>query len=87
MAQTPNYNLSQPVGADPDEFLVHWGAVTGAVQDIVVRHGGSISAEHGLGKLKKDDILRYKSAVEIELMRKIKRTLDPTGIMNPGKVL
>jgi len=51
------------------------------------RFGGSISAEHGLGQLKRAEIQRYKSALELELMRKLKRALDPHGIMNPGKVL
>ncbi len=49
--------------------------------------GGSISAEHGIGQLKREELLRYKSPVEIALMRAIKRTLDPLGLMNPGKVL
>jgi len=53
----------------------------------VARFGGSISAEHGLGQLKRDEIQRYKSPLELELMRKLKRALDPHGIMNPGKVL
>jgi FAD/FMN-containing dehydrogenase len=49
--------------------------------------GGSISAEHGIGQLKREELLRYKSPVEIEMMRAIKRALDPQGLMNPGKVL
>jgi FAD/FMN-containing dehydrogenase len=57
------------------------------VHDAVARFGGSISAEHGLGQLKRDEILRYKSGIEMELMRSIKRALDPHGIMNSGKVL
>jgi FAD/FMN-containing dehydrogenase len=57
------------------------------VHDSVAAFGGSISAEHGLGQYKRDEILRYKSKVEMELMRSIKRALDPLGIMNPGKVL
>jgi FAD/FMN-containing dehydrogenase len=57
------------------------------VHDNVARFGGSISAEHGLGQLKREEIRRYKSPLELELMRKIKRALDPHGIMNPGKVL
>ena len=51
------------------------------------RLGGSISAEHGIGALKRDELPHYKSALELDLMRAIKRTLDPRGIMNPGKVL
>ena len=48
---------------------------------------GSFAAEHGIGELKRESLLRYKSDVEIDLMRRLKRTLDPAGIMNPGKVL
>ena len=55
------------------------------VHDIVVAHGGSISAEHGIGVLKRHEARRYKSQTELELMAKIKRALDPKGIMNPGK--
>ena len=62
-------------------------AVNRIVHDSVARFAGSISAEHGLGQLRRDEIRRYKSPVELELMRAIKRTLDPLGIMNPGKVL
>jgi FAD/FMN-containing dehydrogenase len=57
------------------------------VHDSVHAHGGSISAEHGVGQLKRDQLLRYKSALELSLMRSIKNALDPLGIMNPGKVL
>ena len=61
--------------------------VNRVVHDSVAEFGGSISAEHGIGQYKRDEILRYKSPVEIELMRAVKRALDPLGIMNPGKVL
>ena len=57
------------------------------VYDVVCRLGGSISAEHGIGALKRDKLPLYKAALELELMRAIKNTLDPRGIMNPGKVL
>jgi FAD/FMN-containing dehydrogenase len=57
------------------------------VHDIVARFNGSISAEHGLGKLKREEITRYKSALELDMMRRVKAALDPAGIMNPGKVL
>ena len=61
--------------------------VNRVVHDIVAEFGGSISAEHGLGQYKRDEILRYKSPVELDLMRAVKRAVDPLGIMNPGKVL
>jgi FAD/FMN-containing dehydrogenase len=54
---------------------------------VVAKLHGSISAEHGLGQLKREEIIRYKTPLEMELMRSIKRTLDPNGLMNPGKVL
>jgi len=57
------------------------------VHDIAHDLGGSISAEHGLGRLKRDEVLRYKSDVEMDLMRTMKRALDPKNIMNPGKVI
>jgi FAD/FMN-containing dehydrogenase len=57
------------------------------VHDIVARYHGSISAEHGLGQLRNEEVRRYKPAIEFELMQKIKAALDPKGIMNPGKVL
>jgi FAD/FMN-containing dehydrogenase len=57
------------------------------VHDLVAAHGGSISAEHGIGQLKRDELARYKSALELELMRRVKDALDPQGLMNPGKVL
>ena len=55
------------------------------VHDLVIAHGGSISAEHGIGQAKRAEIQRYKDPVEINLMQKIKNALDPLGIMNPGK--
>ena len=57
------------------------------VHDLVHAHQGSISAEHGLGQLKREEILRYKDPIEMEMMRAVKRALDPLGLMNPGKVL
>jgi D-lactate dehydrogenase (cytochrome) len=82
-----HYNVSAPEGVAPDVFAMHTVAINRIVHDSVARLGGSISAEHGLGQLKREEIRRYKSSLELELMRKIKRTLDPHGIMNPGKVL
>jgi len=82
-----HYNPLQPEGADKQAFLDRWQNVAVVVHDIVDRMGGSISAEHGLGRLKRDEIERYKSPVELGMMRAIKQTLDPNGIMNPGKLL
>ena len=82
-----HFNPSQPVGADKERFLAQWESVNRIVHDIAAELGGSISAEHGLGRMKREEITHYKSALEIELMRSLKRTLDPKGILNPGKVL
>jgi FAD/FMN-containing dehydrogenase len=75
------------VGMDKQKFLGEWHALNWVVFDVVLKHGGSISAEHGIGQLKRDDMLRIKSPVELEMMRGVKAMLDPKGIMNPGKVL
>ena len=82
-----HYNIAQPPGMAKAEFLARWDDLTHAVQDIVIELGGSISAEHGIGELKRADLARVKSAVEMDLMRRIKASLDPKGILNPGKVL
>ncbi len=82
-----HYNVSAPPGQDADGFLLAQPAVNLIVHDSVHRHGGSISAEHGLGALKRDEIRRYKSATEMDMMQAIKRALDPLNLMNPGKVL
>jgi D-lactate dehydrogenase (cytochrome) len=82
-----HYNVSQPVGADTAAFLARWHEVNQAVFAIVMRLGGSISAEHGIGALKRDDLPLVKDKVAMQLMRSIKTLLDPLGIMNPGKVL
>jgi FAD/FMN-containing dehydrogenase len=82
-----HYNVSQPVGAKPADFLARWHEVNAVVFDIVLRMGGSSSAEHGIGVLKRDELPGVKDKVAIELMRGIKALLDPLGIMNPGKLL
>ncbi len=82
-----HYNVSAPAGADDDEFLRRQPEVNLVVHDSVHRFGGSISAEHGLGALKRDEIRRYKSGTEMDMMMAIKRALDPLNLMNPGKVL
>ncbi len=82
-----HYNLSKPEAQDNAGFIEQTGAVNLIVHDLADELSGSISAEHGLGQLKRAEILRYKSAVEMDLMRAIKLALDPAGLMNPGKVL
>ncbi|KYH03103.1 FAD-binding oxidoreductase [Bradyrhizobium sp. DOA1] len=82
-----HYNVSQPVGADTADYLARWHDVNAVVFEIVLRMGGSISAEHGIGVLKRDELPEVKDKTAIELMRSIKAMLDPHGIMNPGKVL
>jgi D-lactate dehydrogenase (cytochrome) len=82
-----HYNIAHPLSLGEQAWLGETAAVQRIVHDSVARFNGSISAEHGLGQLKRDEILRYKSAVEMHLMRAIKQALDPLGIMNPGKVL
>jgi FAD/FMN-containing dehydrogenase len=82
-----HYNVTQPPGMDKAAYLALWGTMSAAVHDVVARFGGSISAEHGIGQLKRDELLRFKSPLEIALMRRIKAALDPNGILNPGKLL
>ncbi len=82
-----HYNIAQPPEMAKAAFLARWDDLTHAVQDIVIELGGSISAEHGIGVMKRADLARVKSAVEMDLMRRIKASLDPKGILNPGKVL
>jgi D-lactate dehydrogenase (cytochrome) len=82
-----HYNVSQPIGGKAADFLARWHEVNAVVFEIVLRMGGSISAEHGIGVLKRDELPEVKDKVAIELMRSIKTMLDPLGIMNPGKVL
>ena len=82
-----HYNVSQPIGGKPADFLARWHEVNAVVFAIVLRMGGSISAEHGIGVLKRDELPEVKDKVAIELMRGIKALFDPLGIMNPGKVL
>jgi len=82
-----HYNVSQPIGANTADYLARWHEVNAVVFEIVLRMGGSISAEHGIGVLKRDELPEVKDKTAIELMRSIKAMLDPQGIMNPGKVL
>ena len=82
-----HFNVSQPVGADQEQFLARWGEVNAVVDKIVLKYHGSISAEHGIGLLKRNSLPKVKDKVALELMRGLKRMLDPNGILNPGKVL
>ena len=82
-----HYNVSPPAGMSDVEFLKRQHEINRIVHDAVAAHGGSISAEHGIGQLKRDELARYKPSHELALMRAIKAAIDPRGIMNPGKVL
>jgi FAD/FMN-containing dehydrogenase len=81
-----HYNLAAPEGVAPDAFLGNTALANRIVHDLVASHSGSISAEHGIGQQKCDELVRYKSPVEIELMRTVKAALDPAHILNPGKI-
>lgn len=82
-----HYNVSQPVGMDKSAYLELYRPMNKAVHDIVRALGGSISAEHGIGQLKRDELLATAPPVAIDLMRRIKAGFDPANIMNPGKVI
>jgi FAD/FMN-containing dehydrogenase len=82
-----HYNMGTVPGTPIEVAFAHEQEINHIVYDAVHARGGSISAEHGLGQLKREAIGRYKPALELELMRRIKRALDPLGLMNPGKVL
>ncbi|KAB2729612.1 FAD-binding oxidoreductase [Brucella intermedia] len=82
-----HYNVSQPVGADKEAFLARWHELNHRIHTIVASYTGSISAEHGIGQLKREELAFFKQDVALDLMRRIKAAFDPAGIMNPGKVL
>ncbi len=82
-----HFNLTQPEGADTAAYLARWQEFNDIVHGVVRELHGSISAEHGVGMMKRDEITHYKSPVEIELMRRVKGALDPHNVMNPGKVV
>ena len=81
-----HYNLSAPEGVESQGFMAHAATANRIVHDLVHEAGGSFSAEHGIGQLKRDDLKRYKSPIELELMARVKAALDPRGLMNPGKL-
>jgi FAD/FMN-containing dehydrogenase len=82
-----HFNVSQPIGADKQAFIDRWDAMNEIVHGIVERLGGSYSAEHGVGQLKRELLARWKDPASLSVMRQIKAALDPNGVMNPGKML
>lgn len=82
-----HFNVSQPVGADKDQYLAQWDEMNALVHGIVDEFGGSISAEHGIGRLKKKLLSSVKSDIELDLMRRIKTAFDPKGLLSPDRVL
>lgn len=82
-----HFNLTQPRGADAGAFLALTESITREVHDLVAQMDGSFSAEHGIGRLKRDDLARYRDPLDLELMGRIKAAMDPAGLMNPGVVL
>ena len=82
-----HFNLSQPETMDAAEFLKLWQPMNELIHSLAMQLGGSFSAEHGIGFLKRDELARLKDPVALALMRSVKAALDPNGIMNPGKLL
>ncbi|QEE08955.1 FAD-binding oxidoreductase [Bartonella kosoyi] len=82
-----HYNVTQPIGADTTAFLQLWSKMNHRIHRLVMNYQGAFSAEHGIGQLKREELRSFKSPVALDIMRGIKKTLDPLGIMNPGKVL
>ena len=82
-----HYNISPPPDVSDVDFLVHQDEINCLIHDQVHQFKGSISAEHGIGMLKRSELIRYKSSIELEMMRSIKKALDPANLMNPGKIL
>ncbi len=82
-----HFNVSQPVGADKKQFLAAWEDMNDVVFGLVQKYEGSISAEHGIGLLKRERMAAIKTPVELEMMQSLKALFDPHGIMNPGKLL
>lgn len=82
-----HYNVSQPADMDKDKFLANWDALNEAVYGLALELGGSVSAEHGIGRMKRNFLARTKDPSAIEMMHALKTSLDPNGILNPGKLV
>ena len=82
-----HFNCQAPAGWSKPQFTPHIETISSAIYDLVVGYGGSISAEHGIGQIKVDELAHYRSRIELDTMRTLKRALDPQNIMNPGKVV
>jgi D-lactate dehydrogenase (cytochrome) len=82
-----HYNVSQPVDGDKAAFMARWNDVHDVVHGIVARLGGSISAEHGIGVMKRNELPHFKDTVALDVMRTLKTTFDPLNILNPGKIV
>ena len=82
-----HYNVTQPLDMDKSDFLDKWEDLNRHVHDLVHKYKGSFSAEHGIGRMKVPEMLHYKSKVELDMMRQIKKSLDPDNIMNPGVLI
>lgn len=82
-----HYNIAQPIGVDKAQFLERWQDISDCVFDIVDTLGGSISAEHGIGTMKREDLARRADPVKLSMMRSLKQMMDPQGIMNPRSLI
>ncbi len=82
-----HYNLTQPTGWSPEDFLAERERLNRVVHDVTVSLGGTISAEHGIGRSKREEMAHYKDPLELDMMRALKQHFDPSGMMNPGKML
>ena len=82
-----HFNCQAPAGWSKPEFMKHGEAISGGVYDLVTSYGGSISAEHGIGRIKVEELAHYRTKIELDVMRSLKRALDPDNLMNPGKVI
>jgi len=82
-----HFNVLPPPDMPDEAFRVQWSALARAIEDVALALGGTVSAEHGIGLLKRDALRRMRSVVEFDVMRSVKQALDPRDLLNPGKVL